>query len=239
MAPAFRFPVLWVLVYGDLSSGMIHKACERSYFRNQFKNCLAIAQLHALMLRDLAPHFEQVNAVYVSGNHGRTSPRKDYQGAQENFDYLIAEITRLHCRDLNNMSFLIPNSWSVNVEINGHGFSIAHGDDLHCTTSLPWYAMQRRQKGLIALGTVAGVKPEYFVSGHFHTSGALADVQGEMLLNGAWVATDPYSYNSLAAYKEPTQLLHGVHERYGVSWRLPIKLKRPHEKPARYKIEVT
>ena len=77
------------------------------------------------------------------------------------------------------------------------------------------------------------------MSGHFHTSGALADVQGEMLMNGAWVATDPYSYNSLTAYKEPTQLLHGVHERYGVSWRLPVKLKCPDEKPARYKIEVT
>ena len=54
LTPKFYFPVLWVLAYGDYTSGEIHKACERSYYRNQFRNCLAIGQLHALMYRDLA-----------------------------------------------------------------------------------------------------------------------------------------------------------------------------------------
>ena len=36
LAPRFSFPVLWVLAYGDYTSGEIHKACERSYYRNQF-----------------------------------------------------------------------------------------------------------------------------------------------------------------------------------------------------------
>ena len=76
LAPKFYFPVLWVLAYGDSSSGEIHKACERSYYRNQFKNCLAIGQLHALMYRDFAQHFEQVNVLYLSGNHGRRTPKE-------------------------------------------------------------------------------------------------------------------------------------------------------------------
>ena len=42
--PEVHFPVLWVLAYGDYTSGEIHKACERSYYRNQFRNCLAIGQ---------------------------------------------------------------------------------------------------------------------------------------------------------------------------------------------------
>ena len=80
LAPRFAFPVLWVLAYGDYTSGEIHRACERSYYRNQFKNCLAIGQLHALMYRDLAAHFEQVNVFYLAGNHGRRTPKKDYLG---------------------------------------------------------------------------------------------------------------------------------------------------------------
>ena len=76
------------LAYGDFTSGEIHKACERSYYRNQFKNCLAIGQLHALMYRDLAAHFEEVNVLYLAGNHGRRTPKKDYLGAHDNWDYL-------------------------------------------------------------------------------------------------------------------------------------------------------
>jgi hypothetical protein len=109
LAPKFHFPVLWVLAYGDFTSGEIHKACERSYYRNQFKNCkncLAIGQLHALMYRDLAAHFEQVNVLYLAGNHGRRTPKKDYLGAHDNWDYsdywdyLVGEAARLHCREL-------------------------------------------------------------------------------------------------------------------------------------------
>ena len=130
LAPTFRFPNLWVLAYGDHTSGEIHKACERSYYRNQFKNCLAIGQLHALMYRDLAAHFDQVNVLYLAGNHGRRSVKKDYLGAQENWDYLVAEVARLHCRGMTNVNFMVPDAWSANVLINGVGFSVSHGDDV-------------------------------------------------------------------------------------------------------------
>ena len=28
LAPRFQFPVLWVLAYGDFTSGEIHRACD-------------------------------------------------------------------------------------------------------------------------------------------------------------------------------------------------------------------
>ena len=111
LSPTFRFPVLTVLAYGDFTSGEIHRAAERSYYRNQFRNCLAIGQMHALMYRDLAPYFEQVNILYLSGNHGRRTPKKDYFGANENWDYLVAEVARLHCKGLRNVAFTIPDAW--------------------------------------------------------------------------------------------------------------------------------
>jgi transposase len=130
LAPQFRFPVLNVLAYGDFTSGEIHGHVERSYFRNQFQNCLAIGKLHALMYRDLAPYFERVNVVYVPGNHGRRSIKKDHHGAWNNWDYLTAEIARLYCADIANMDFLVPDAFSVNLDIDGVGFNVSHGDDV-------------------------------------------------------------------------------------------------------------
>jgi len=239
LAPTFSFPTLWILAYGDHTSGEIHRAAERSYYRNQFRNCLAIGQLHALMIRDLAPYFGQVNVLYLAGNHGRRSPKKDYNGALENWDYLVAEVAKLHCKGLGNVSFAIPDSWSANVCINGVGFSISHGDDVRSNGGLPWYGMVRRQKGLIALGAMTGQRPRYFVMGHHHTLATLSDIDGEMLVNGSWVGTDPFAYNALAGYREPSQLFHGVNPKYGVSWRLHVKLKDINEKkfPTRYLID--
>jgi hypothetical protein len=240
LAPKFYFPVLWVLAYGDHSSGEIHKACERSYYRNQFRNCLAIGQLHALMYRDIARHFEQINVLYLSGNHGRRTPRKDYYGANDNWDYLIAEIARLHCREIGNIHFQIPDAWSANVNINGVGFNIAHGDDCRSSLGIPWYGLVRRQKGLIALGAAAGnQRVRYYCVGHHHSASTLSDIDGELMINGAWLGTDPFAYNSLSGYQEPSQWLHGVNPKHGITWRMKIQLRGDKEKdgPKRYLID--
>ena len=238
LAPKFNFPTLWILSYGDQTSGTIHKAAERSYFRNQFRNCLAIGQLQGLMIRDLAPAFERVNVVCLSGNHGRLTPKKDYPAPLENFDYLVSEIARSHCKDIPNVSFLIPDAWSVNLNINGVGFSVSHGDDVKGNGGIPFYGMVRRQKGLIAINNLqGGLRTRYFCMGHHHVAASLADMDGELLVNGAWTGTDPYAYNALSGYREPSQLLHGVNPEYGVTWRLPIKIRTKNEVPKRYLID--
>ena len=239
LAPKFYFPVLWVLAYGDFNSGEIHRACERSYYR-QFRNCLAIGQLHALMYRDLAAHFEQVNVLYLAGNHGRRTPKKDYLGAHDNWDYLCGEVARLHCRDLSNVAFTIPDAWSTNVNINGVGFHISHGDDCRSSLGIPWYGMVRRQKGLIALGAAAGAQRcRYFCCGHHHAASVLSDVDGELLVNGSWLGTDAFAYNALSGYREPSQWLHGVNPKHGITWRMNVQLRSAKEKegPKRYVID--
>lgn len=239
LAPQFQFPSLTVLAYGDHTSGEIHNAVQRSHYRNMFKNTHAIGQLHALMFRDLAPYFKQVNVVYVPGNHGRRSNKKNYHGAHDNWDYLIATIARMYCRDIDNIGFTIPNSFSCNVEIEGVGFNIFHGDDIRSNLGIPWYGLERRKHRLMALEKARDMSIRYYCCGHFHRPGTTSEIDGEMIINGAWPATDAYAYNSLGAYTEPTQLLHGVNRKYGVTWRLPIKLKCEYENkgPKRYKLE--
>lgn len=240
LAGKFRFPVLTILSYGDQTSGEIHGHTQRSYYRNQFKNCFAIGRLKAMMIRDLSSYFKQVNVVCVPGNHGRRSAKKDHHGAHDNWDYCIAEVARLHCADLPNVFFTIPDAWSVNLEINGVGFNISHGDDVRGWNGIPFYGMVRKQKGLIALGAAqGGPRIRYFVMGHHHVTSSLSDIDGELLVNGAWVGTDAYAYNTFAGYREPAQWLHGVNPNHGITWRLNVKLKHPSEKngPKRYLID--
>lgn len=240
LAPQFSFPSLTVLAYGDHTSGEIHGAVQRSYFRNCFKNCHAIGQLHALMYRDLCPYFNQVNIVYVPGNHGRRSNKKDYHGAHDNWDYLIAKTAQLYCKDIDNIKFCIPNSFSCNVDIGGVGFHIFHGDDVRSSLGIPWYGLEKRRHRMMALENVRnGVPIRYYCCGHFHRPGSTTEVNGEMLINGAWPATDAYAYNSLGGYTEPSQLIHGVNKKYGITWRLPVKLKcdYEHKGPKRYRLE--
>lgn len=235
LSPQFRFPVLDILAYGDHTSGEIHGHTNRSYFRNQFKNCFAIGRLHALMIRDLAPHFDQVNVVYVPGNHGRRSVKKDYHGAQDNWDFLVGEIARLHCENLTNVAFLIPNAFSVNLSINEIGFNISHGDDVRSALGIPYYGLQRRQRNMAAIAHAQdGPRIRYYCVGHFHKPGSLGDGDGEILVNGPWVATDSYAYNRFAGYTEPSQWIHGVHKDKGITWRLKVNLKSSDETPSRY-----
>jgi DNA-binding XRE family transcriptional regulator len=241
LSPQFQFPNLTVLAYGDHTSGEIHGHVTRSYFRNQLKNCLAIAQLHSLMYRDFAPYFESINVVYVPGNHARRSIKKDYNAAEDSWDWLIAKTAELYCRDLANVHFLIPNSYSINLNIEGNGFQIFHGDDVRGVLGIPWYGLERRQRRMVALNSLNHNIPiKYTVCGHFHRPGSISDVGSELIINGSWVGTDAFAYNALASYSEPTQLLHGVNSKYGITWRLPIRMRCEYEKkgPRRYKIDL-
>ena len=176
----FRFNRCTILAYGDHTSGEIHGAVQRSTFRNQFRNSIAIGQLHALMFRDIAAYIPAVDVVYVPGNHGRRSNKKDYHGAWDNWDYLVGETARMYCRDLDNVSFNIPDAFAANVVIEGIGFQIAHGDDINSSMGIPWYGLQRRAGRLMALNYTSSqaARVRYFVCGHFHKPGTIGDMDG-------------------------------------------------------------
>lgn len=237
----YAFNTLWILANGDHVNGEIHGGTGHSAFKNPFRNALATGQMHALMIRDFAQWFPDIKVLYTAGNHGRMTKRKDYEGgAWNNWDYLVAEAAKLHCRDLPHVEFLIPDAWSVNVDIGGWVFNVQHGDDVKSWNSIPFYGLERQSRRLQSLAAVESKAIHYFVRGHFHTSSTMANPTGELLLNGSWKATDPYSLNALGGYGKPSQLLHGVHADHGVTWRLPVYLasERDAQGPQRYQINL-
>ena len=106
LAPKFKFPVLWILAYGDFTSGEIHKACERSYYRNQFKNCFAIGQLHSLMYRDLAARTSSRSTCCIwPATTAVARPRKTISVCRITGTIWWRKSPKLHCRDIGNLEF--------------------------------------------------------------------------------------------------------------------------------------
>lgn len=229
-----------ILANGDHVSGEIHGAKDHTEYRNVLKNCLAVGQMHSLMFRDLASQFKHVKVLYTSGNHGRRSLKKDYHRPTDNWDWLVGNIASLHCKGLENVEFLLPDTFNANIDIEGYGFSVSHGDDVRAWNGIPWYGLERKTRRLMALNANMDRKVNYFCFGHFHQAATQAALDGEMLVNGTWVSTSPYVYNSLSTYCVPTQLIHGVHREHGVSWRLHVRLRseREHLGPERYHVNI-
>lgn len=230
-----KFTRLWILAYGDHVNGEIHNSIEVSHWKNAFKSAEACGKLHALMFRDLAAVFDDIQVIYLPGNHGRRSLKKDYERPQNNWDYLVARFAKLSCANMSNVRFHIPNSFSLALNINGHGFYIAHGDDIRAWNGIPFYGIQRKTQRLSALSSVTKQDLKYFCFGHFHQPSTLSNLAGEVIINGAWLATTPFVYESFSGYTEPCQILHGVHKDYGITWRIKLYMKGK-TKPERYKI---
>ena len=221
----YKFPELWILAYGDHVSGEIHDSTNHSEFRNVFDNAIAVGQMHALMIRDLAPYFDSIKILYLPGNHGRRTPKKDYRGPKDNWDYLVGRAAEMLCVDMPNVEFLLPDSGSYTFEINGWNFCAFHGDDIKSWNNIPHYGIERKTRRLSAVHSAQGRQIHYFVMGHFHSRSTTEHPAGEVLMNGTWCATDEYAYEGLGLVTRPSQLLHGVCKTYGVSFRFPIYLK--------------
>ena len=229
----YQFDRLVIMSLGDSTSGEIHDAERRSAFGNQFKNCLAIGALHAAMYRDLAAHFRQVDVICTSGNHGRRTNRKEYKdGAHNNWDYMVNKVAEQHLHDQPNVSFTIPNSWDVIVDVEGFGFHCSHGDDVASTGGNPWNGLKNLHKTNSGIHRGTGQSQpfrgaeaiDYYCIGHHHTIGQVDGNGVGYICNGAWPGTDAFAYQSLRVAGRPQQLIFGVHRDHGKTWSLPIHL---------------
>lgn len=244
----YTFPVLWVFVMGDLTGGEIHELKRHSKWQNSFKSSMYTGGLLAMMLNDLSEHFPVVKVVSVSGNHPRQSKRVDWKAPLENFDYLTMMYAKSQLQELvkqGRVEFTVPDAWSTCINIHGYNFVVSHGhQNRQNSLGLPYYGLERKSRRMISLGARGGVVYNYFIQGHQHTLATIEHPTGELILNGAWVATDEYVFEEKSGVSEPTQLLFGVHADYGATWRLPINVRKKNwgseerKAPRRYNVEI-
>jgi len=231
----FHFPRLQIFALGDYTSGEIHGHANRSYYGEQFTNDLAIADLFSQMFHELAGHFDEIEIDDVIGNHGRLTEKIEFtkEAVASNHDRLIMKIAAVHCQNIPNIKFNFSPGLSTIKEVAGWKFFLHHGHGKK-GSGKPWIQAEKKASTIVPMHRGA---IDYFCSGHFHSPGEASAAGGaRMLANGAFLACDPYSYQSLEVASEPCQLIFGVHKNNGVSWRLPIRVRTDGERngPQRY-----
>lgn len=216
----YKFDRLVIFGLGDYTNGTIHK--HENYFGDQITADLAIGGMIAEAVCQFADHFDQVYFHNVVGNHGRMTPeyRFEKKYCRENHDHLIAKIAEAGCKRYNNVKFGFADGLSDIVAIRGKRFHLSHGHGKRGASSV-WSRSQELSQKLNSLhhGSI-----DYFVTGHYHSPGECPINGSTLLANGSFMVTDPYAYQSLQVAGTPTQLLFGVHEHHGATWRLPINL---------------
>lgn len=227
----FDFDELVIFGLGDYTNGTIH--ASENYFGDQFTADLAIGEFIGNMVTELSSHFPKVRFCNVTGNHGRMTQRIEFdkKNVRHNHDTLIAKIAEMYCRNLDNVHFWFPDSLSSIVKVKGYSFHLSHGHGKRAASAI-W---SRAEAASAKTRSLHGGGIDYFCSGHYHTPGDVQVSGGATLLaNGAFLACDQYSYQSLQEAGEPSQTLVGVHANNGVTWRLPIKLREVTAEENRY-----
>lgn len=227
----FHFDELVIFGLGDYTNGEIHRA--ENYFGDQMTADLAIGEFIGHMVADLSTHFPHVRFCNVTGNHGRRSQNIEFdkKADNNNHDTLIARIAELYCRQLPNVTFQFPDSLSQIVSVKGHNFHLSHGHGKRSAAAVWSRAQTFSQK----TNSLQKGRIDYFAQGHYHTTGDVRISGGASLLaNGAFLATDQFSYQSLQECGVPSQTLLGCHHNNGVTWRLPIDLRYGKDQENRY-----
>jgi hypothetical protein len=234
------FGTCHVFGLGDFINGIIHKANHYSAFHNACQSAIMAGELIAQIMGDLAHEFPCVKGYFVPGNHGRLDAhlKKNFMEPQNSFDYLAARVAKIACRSYENIEFAIPNSFTTIVNVRGWNYELSHGDDVISHSGTPYYGLDRKTQRIVNLSNVTGQKVDVVMQGHFHQAGYQPNKVPRLFLNGAFVATDQFAKNAMHAYIDPMQWAFGIHDKYSVSWPLPIYLKGGGDKREnRYTVE--
>lgn len=160
-----------VIVNGDMINGDLRKS---STITNEWPTPgqqVRCANLLSETLRRIACHFEKVTVEYVvPDNHSRNTKRFEPTAAGLNSNNLpVAELTRLHLRDIENIEFKIHLEIQARILINGIPYLAEHGHGVRSNLGYPWYAMGHKigreaKKRMLTPRTFTKL-----IIAHFHT----------------------------------------------------------------------
>lgn len=232
----WRFPRLVIAANGDMVSGSIHDVEKSSDPNNIILASYECARLLALAIRDLAAHFEEILVVGTSGNHGRLPDNRHVPQKEptRNWDTSIYLMSMIALENVDNVSFVIPDSYMAVTEIEGHLFGQSHGHDIRGWMHTPIYGFNRMVSSLNSIRVNQGNPINYFIFGHFHNKISVDYAGAEYFCNGSLIGGTEYSVNTLGKADKPCQWLLGVHEDHGVTHRWPLY---PNVKDGAYEVK--
>lgn len=118
-----------LLLGGDMVGGMIHEELAQSNEAFLTETVMYWTAELAAGIEHLKKEYKKVHVTGVVGNHGRMTAKPRHKGrVKDNWDWLIYKILEREFRNDKNVTFAIPDSPDITLEIAGHRFRLTHGD---------------------------------------------------------------------------------------------------------------
>lgn len=226
LSPSMDYPGIVLVLGGDMISGNIHDELTATNELNTMPCVLDLYGQLVSLIDMLAGQFGRVFVPCVSGNHGRDTHKiwsKDRH--HTSFDWLLYCFLAKHFEADKRVTFLIPDGPDAYYRIYGHRYLLTHGDQF------------RGGDGMIgALGPIirgdhrkrsrnAQIDMEYdtLLLGHWHQYIHLT----RLIVNGSLKGLDEYAYSNNFPYEVPQQALWLTHPKYGITYRMPVRLDEP------------
>lgn len=193
---------LLIACLGDMVSGDIHDELDRT---NEFSLpdvVVKTGRVLASLVSGLEASFSDVRVVAVCGNHGRQDKKPVAKGfAARNWDGAVYKIARAMTDG--HVSWQIPESRAVRVNLAGCRLLIKHGDDVNMHSGIvPFYGLNRDTAKEHAKR--AGADDfDVILQGHLHDHYLLPG----RVVAPALVGTNEYAFERLHAVSDPAQLL--------------------------------
>jgi hypothetical protein len=210
-----------LMLGGDGVSGNIHDELRESNEAPIAATVLYWSEMLCAGVAQLADEFGKVHVPAVVGNHGRMTRKPRMKGrAQDNWDWLMAQLVAREFREDDRVTFDIPDSAETHFDVYGTTYRLEHGDSARGGGG--WIGatgpvMRRHQK--IQSATAAMDRPfDHLVVGHWHTL-----VWGSgFTINGSLKGLDEFAAISGFGFEQPQQALWLTTPERGITMHAPV-----------------
>jgi transposase/predicted phosphodiesterase len=225
-----RYPGIVAALGGDMISGDIHEELATTNDLPTMPTVLNLRDKLIGALKRLADEFKRVFVPAVSGNHGRNT--KKIQAKNRNhtsFDWLLYNLIAHDLRDDPRITFQIPDASDALFRVHNTRFLLTHGDQFRGGDGIigPLGPLTRGNQKKLARNTAIDQTYDVMMCGHWHQY-----IHNERLIvNGSMKGYDEFAFTSNFGFEMPRQALFVVHERYGITFRMPVLCEKPSDRP--------
>jgi predicted MPP superfamily phosphohydrolase len=214
---------LLIAINGDIIAGVIH---DQEWFADLLaKQAAGTLKILIQFISFCAQHFEDVEVVMTSGNHGRSmhkgSKSRGTTHKWDSYETIIYSGVKYAVESkCKNVKCVIPETPYAVVDIQGHKFFQTHGDTV-LNVGNPGSSINMRsintQINKLNSSSLAQVHFAGIMVGHVHVQTVqLADNGTMLLINGTLSGADPYCQSIGIFSNEPTQMLFEVTKEHAV-----------------------
>jgi len=228
ISPKMDYPGIVLVLGGDMISGNIHEELTATNELNTMPTVIDLYGVLAWVIEELLKVFPHVFIPSVTGNHGRDTRKiwgKDRHATS--FDWLLYMFLAKRFERDKRVTFQIPNGPDAYYKLYDHAYLLTHGDQF------------RGGDGMIgALGPIlrgdhkkrsrnAQIDMEYdtMLMGHWHQY----IHHNRVIVNGSLKGYDEYAYSNNFGFEVPQQALWLTHQKYGITYRMPVMVDRARE----------